>query len=180
MIKPTFLWQERRDDQSLQELMSHRESRKSSRFDQYTELEHAEKEKFKTFSHSNSITVDACRLGQLRLRTPCKHERMEEVNSPFSQPRRSFSHIKHRSIGDDGSLPSSPSFPAYMAATESTKARSRSLSTPKQRLRLCETYSGDHSPYSLRLFSWSSINGKITRSNKRNSVSQQDSPNWNT
>ncbi|XP_057784630.1 protein IQ-DOMAIN 12 isoform X2 [Salvia miltiorrhiza] len=165
MKQYSFSHRERRNDESLQELMS----RKSSRFDQYLELE---PEKLKT--------VDASRLGQLRLRSACKNERMEEVNSPFSQPRRSFCHVKHRSIGDDGSLPSSPIFPAYMAATESAKARSRSLSTPKQRLRLCETYSGDHSPYSLRTFSWSSFNDKINTSSKRNSISQHISSNFGT
>ncbi|KAG6427110.1 hypothetical protein SASPL_111350 [Salvia splendens] len=171
MKQYSFSHRERRNNESLQELMS----RKSSRFDQYLELEacqHAEKEKLKT--------VDASRLGPLRLRSACKDERMEEVSSPFSQPRRSFCHVKHRSIGDDGSLPSSPAFPAYMAATESAKARSRSLSTPKQRLRMCETYSGDHSPHSLRMFSWSSLNDKMNRSNKRNSISQHISTNFGT
>lgn len=136
--------------------MSQKERRKSSRFDQSMELEP------RPFSHSNPIAIDGNRLGKLRLRSASKQETMEELNSPFSQPRRSFCHVKHRSISDDGSLPSSP---AYMAATASAKARARSLSTPKQRLRLCETYAGDHSPYNLRLFSWSSFN-------KRNSISQ--------
>lgn len=161
MKQYSFSHRERRNDQSLQELMSQKERRKSSRFDPYVELE------------PKPMTVDASRLGPLRLRSACKQERMEEVSSPFSQPRRSFCHVKHRSIGDDGSLPSSPVFPAYMAATASAKARSRSLSTPKQRLRLCETYSGDHSPYNLRLFSWSSFN-------KRNSISQHISSGFDT
>ncbi|KAH6817713.1 hypothetical protein C2S51_001316 [Perilla frutescens var. frutescens] len=185
MKQYSFSHRERRNDESLQEeLMRQKESRKSgSRLDQYVEVveprQHAEKEKLMrpfSFSHSNSITVDASDLGQLRLRTACKQERMEELNSPFSQPRRSFCHVKHRSIGDDGSLPGSPVFPAYMAATASAKARSRSLSTPKQRLRLYETYSGDHSPYNLRLF----FNGKITRNNKRNTISQHISSAFET
>lgn len=173
---PFYFFQERRNAQSLQELMTQKENRKSCRFDQYVDHEahqHAEKEKLKLFSHSNSIAVDASRLAQLKLRTTCKQERIDqELNSPFSQPRRSFCHVKQKSIGDDGSLPSSPVFPTYMAATKSAKAKARSLSTPKQRLRLCDTYSGDHSPYKLRLFSWSSFNGEITPSNKRNSISQ--------
>ncbi|KAI3471719.1 hypothetical protein Pfo_028369 [Paulownia fortunei] len=137
----------------------------SSRFDQCVELEahqHEEKEKLKHFYHSNTIAVDASRLAQLKLRTACKQERIEELNSPFSQPRRSFCHVKEKSIGDDGSLPNSPVFPTYMAATKSAKAKSS----------LCDTYSGEHSPYKLRLSSWSSFNGDITKSNKRNSICQ--------
>lgn len=145
--------------------MSQKENRRSNQYDQDTE------EKMKPYSHSNSLSIDASRLAQLKLRAAFKQERMEEVNSPFSQPRRSLCHIKQRSIGDDGSLPSSPVFPTYMAATKSATAKSRSLSTPKQRIRLCDTYSGDHSPYKLRLISWSSFNGEITKNEKRNSIS---------
>ncbi|KAL0339712.1 UNVERIFIED_CONTAM: protein IQ-DOMAIN 14 [Sesamum radiatum] len=100
-------------------------------------------------------------------------EMVEESNSPFSLPRRSFCHVKQKSIREDGSLPSSPVFPTYMAATESAKAKSRSLSTPRQRLRLSETYSGELSPVGLS--SWSSFNSEINKSNKRNSISQYTS-----
>ncbi|KAI3471634.1 hypothetical protein Pfo_028284 [Paulownia fortunei] len=175
MKQYSFSHRERRYDQSLQESMTHKENRMSSRFDQCVELEahqHEEKEKLNHFYHSNTIAVDASRLAQLKLRTACKQERIEELNSPFSQPRRSFCHVKEKSIGDDGSLPNSPVFPTYMAATKSAKAKSRSLSTPKQRLSLCDTYSAEHSPYKLRLSSWSSFNGDITKSNKRNSICQ--------
>ncbi|KAK6140519.1 hypothetical protein DH2020_025749 [Rehmannia glutinosa] len=42
--------------------------------------------------------------------------------------RKSY-HRKQRSIGDDNSFPGSPSIPAYMASTESAKAKSRSMSS---------------------------------------------------
>ncbi|PIN21031.1 hypothetical protein CDL12_06272 [Handroanthus impetiginosus] len=170
-----------------QEAIAKRERMKqysfSHRFDQNIELEahqHEQKQKLKPFSHSNTIALDANHLSQLKLRTLYKQENIEELSSPFSLPRRSFCHVKEKSIEDDGSLPSSPVFPTYMAATKSAKAKSRSLSTPKQRLWLCDTYSGEHSPYKLRLSSWSSFNGDITNTNKRNSVSQQISSTFGT
>ncbi|KAK4404818.1 hypothetical protein Sango_0850400 [Sesamum angolense] len=102
-----------------------------------------------------------------------QQEMVVESNSPFSLPRRSFCQVKQKSIREDGSLPSSPVSSTYMAATESAKAKSRSLSTPRQRLRLSETYSGELSPVGIS--SWSSFNSEINKSNKRNSISQYTS-----
>ncbi|KAK4392502.1 protein IQ-DOMAIN 14 [Sesamum angolense] len=161
MKQYSFSYRERRNEQFLQESMTLKESRRSSRFDRYTELEaekHDETERLKSLPHSNTISVDTSRLGQLRLRGARKQETAEDLSSPFSLPRRSFCHVKQKSIGDDGSLPDSPVFPAYMAATESAKAKSRSMSTPRQRLRICETLSGHHSPCKLSLSSCRSFN----------------------
>ncbi|KAL3632515.1 Protein of unknown function (DUF4005) [Castilleja foliolosa] len=173
MKQYSFSHRERRNEynNSFQQPISHNENRKSSRFDQLIELEalkYDENEKSKHFcSHPRQ-------LAQLKLRNSCRQEKIEELNSsPFSQPRRSFCHVKEKSsIGDDCSLLSSPVFPTYMAATESAKAKTRSLSTPKQRLRLYETYSGEISPYKDGVSSSSSIIGDVTKSCKRNSISQ--------
>ncbi|XP_038906055.1 protein IQ-DOMAIN 14 [Benincasa hispida] len=77
------------------------------------------------------------------------------VSSDYSFPRRSFCHLKHNSSGggEDNSssmaTSCSPVFPTYMAVTESAKAKTRSISTPKQRLSFlndvsfCSSYDGD-------------------------------------
>ncbi|XP_012857198.1 PREDICTED: uncharacterized protein LOC105976507 [Erythranthe guttata] len=132
---------------------------RSKRFDR------EETEKLKPMSYSD--TVDTTRLAQLKMRTPRKHGITED--STFSLPRRSFFNVKEKSIGEERSLPSSPVLAGYMAATESAKAKSRSLSTPRRRLRLCEEYSGQDSP---RKLSFSSRSDEIISSPyKRNSVS---------
>ncbi|XP_051138788.1 protein IQ-DOMAIN 12-like [Andrographis paniculata] len=114
------------------------------------------------------------RLSELRLRTNRGRDLTEEVKSPYSQPRRSLCHVKHKSIGDEEiSSPNSPVLPTYMAATKSAAAKCRSLSTPRQRLRLCDTYSGEHSLRDFRLSSsWSLIDGGEMSFGGRNSVSR--------
>lgn len=77
----------------------------------------------------------------------------EEVlmNSPFSHPRRSFSN-------------NSSIYPTYMAATESAKAKMRSMSTPRQRIGIgynLDNFFEHGSPCkNNRLYcSWSTFNG---------------------
>lgn len=67
--------------------------------------------------------------------------------------RRSFTQPRRTSLRDDDSFSSSPSFPSYMASTASAKARFRSLSTPKQRLRTIDSCSEYCVPYTGRLLS---------------------------
>lgn len=65
------------------------------------------------------------------------------ISSEYSFPRRSFCHLKQNSSsggggGEDNSCSMgrscSPVYPTYMGVTESAKAKTRSISTPKQRL----------------------------------------------
>ncbi|KAG6640974.1 hypothetical protein CIPAW_09G041400 [Carya illinoinensis] len=56
------------------------------------------------------------------------------LDSQWSFPRRSFCPVKQNSAGNDSLMPNSPIFRTYMSATESAKAKQRSLSTPKQRI----------------------------------------------
>ncbi|KAG1338568.1 hypothetical protein COCNU_04G008740 [Cocos nucifera] len=67
--------------------------------------------------------------------------------------RRSFNRSRRTSTRDDDSFSPSPSFPNYMASTASTKARFRSLSTPKQRVGMADICSDQYSPYTNRVLS---------------------------
>ncbi|GFY96181.1 hypothetical protein Acr_11g0004870 [Actinidia rufa] len=102
----------------------------------------------KSTVHSNHIARE-----MMKQRNGPKLDSVGELNSPYMLPRRSFSHGKQKSICDKNSLPNSPSFPTYMAATESAKAKARSMSTPRQRMGIFDTCNDLNSPHKLRISS---------------------------
>lgn len=75
--------------------------------------------------------------------------------SPITPPRRSFDKPIRSSFEESDAL-GSPSVPNYMSATESARARLRSVSLPKQGLGSLDIYSDHGSPCKSRL-SFSSI-----------------------
>lgn len=157
--------------------------RQSCRFNQWNDvevLERGEKERSLSFAHPNVFAADMDKMRQLKLINSASKEDSTEplIHSPFSLPRRSFCHVKQKSIGDDSSLPNSPMFPTYMATTESAKAKARSMSTPKQRFTLSESYSGQHSPYKIRISSWHSLKGEISNINRKSGISQSMQTNF--
>ena len=87
--------------------------------------------------------------------TPCRdHTKAKAEESPLRYlARRSFNRAQRSSVRDDDSFSCSPSFPSYMASTASAKARFRSTSTPKQRLRTTDSCSEYCAPYTDRLLS---------------------------
>ena len=112
-----------------------------------------------------AVSVQGERYGrtQTKARNEGKQDCLGEVlDSQWSFPRRSFCHMKQNSAGNDSLMPNSPIFRTYMSATESTKAKERSLSTPKQR-----------TEYVDGLSLWSSFDGESIASNEKRGVLDQ-------
>ncbi|KAJ8570388.1 hypothetical protein K7X08_037360 [Anisodus acutangulus] len=122
LMKFAFSHRERRNDQTLQVLTS-KQNRKAGLF-----------EKLRSFTDSDVPLADMNGMTQLQVRKMHRADCIEDLHSPSSLPRRSFSNVKRKSNVSVNSLPSSI-FPTCMAATESAKAKTRSMSTLKQHLR---------------------------------------------
>ncbi|KAK4378020.1 hypothetical protein RND71_004316 [Anisodus tanguticus] len=146
----SFVIKKRRNDQTLQEVLTSKQNRKAGLF-----------EKLRSFTDSDVPLADMNGMTQLQVRKMHRADCIEDLHSPSSLPRRSFSNVKRKSNVDVNSLPSSPIFPTCMAATESAKAKTRSMSTLKQHLSLHEMYTGQHSPNNLKISSWRSFNGEM-------------------
>ncbi|KAG6744750.1 hypothetical protein POTOM_051388 [Populus tomentosa] len=90
-------------------------------------------ENLKSAPISSFFTGDIFSPAPVKTRSTRKQDFIEGLNAPVSFPRRSFDSMRPSLAGDGNSLPNSPVFPTYMAATQSAKLKARSMSTPKQR-----------------------------------------------
>lgn len=122
---------------------------------------------------------DYGRKQQLKLRNIQGRHNFEELDSPISVSRRSFHHRRQFSLGDHNSLSSSPVVPTYMVATESAKAKARSMTSPKVRPGGFDACSDGYSPSKNKLCLISSIATEVpssARFGKTNGNHQQRSP----
>lgn len=106
----------------------------------------------------------------VRFRNLQKQDMLDGLNSPFLFPRRSFCRVQQSPAGDESSIPNSPVFPTYLAATESAKAKARSMSTPRQRVGFLDTCLDYSVPYKGGLSFWSTYNGEPFSINEKNSL----------
>ncbi|KAF1880982.1 hypothetical protein Lal_00023012 [Lupinus albus] len=88
-----------------------------------------------------------------------KQDSQEGLSSQISTQRKTFYHGKKKCVIDDNFMANSPVFPSYMAVTESTKAKVRSLSSPRQRKRYFDECSNHSVPQNKGIPFWSSYYG---------------------
>ncbi|CAJ1967645.1 unnamed protein product [Sphenostylis stenocarpa] len=102
-----------------------------------------------------------------------KQELQEGLSPKISIPRKSFSLVKRSLNGDESFMSNSPVFPTYMAVTESSKAKMRSISTPKQRTGILDICSNQNEPQNEGISFYSSYYGSTSSTNENNASYQQ-------
>ncbi|CAK7342682.1 unnamed protein product [Dovyalis caffra] len=163
MMKYSFSHQERGNSLLEESLLAKESGRKSHRMEQWPNKEANSRERMenlKSTSISNLFTRDIFSPAQIKTKSTRKQDFIEGLNTPVSFPRRSFGHARPSLAGDGNSLPNSPVFPTYMAATQSAKLKARSMSTPKQRVGFQDSCFEQNFPYKNGLSLWSTYNGE--------------------
>ena len=151
--------------------------RNSYRLEQWMEKEAWNREGLDTFKPIVLILGE--RHGRTLLK-PRNEQKLDSLglDSQWSFPRRSFCLEKQNSAGNNSLMPNSPIFPTYLGATESVKAKTRSLSTPKQWMGYLDSCF-DHTSKDGLSF-WSSFDSEPISTIRKRGVPQQISLSMNS
>ncbi|KAJ9184922.1 hypothetical protein P3X46_004607 [Hevea brasiliensis] len=165
MMTYSFSHRERRNTGMLEESLPNKETgRQSHWLEQLVDKDTFARgriENLKATTISDPSTGDIFGAVQVKTRSSRKQDSIEGLNSPVSFPRRSFCRTQRNTEGYDSSPLNSPVFPTYMAATESAKAKARSMSTPRPRIGIQDPCFDDSLSYKKGLSLWSSYNGEL-------------------
>ncbi|KAG2310233.1 hypothetical protein Bca4012_024723 [Brassica carinata] len=124
--------------------------------------------------HTKDMRMRSCRLehwgeskalipreilvpAKAKLRTLQRQDSSDGQESPFAFPRRSFSRLEQSLLEDESWFQSSNGFQPYMSVTESAKGKFRSLSTPRQRIGVMDSWLDDSKKDSDKVSLWSSF-----------------------